>query len=81
MFWLTIATLVPLVPYAPVCDLGRQILPLDGPRRREFIDQLVLPLARDGFRFRRSGDVILMPQADIWPNRTSSRLPSQACFC
>lgn len=67
-------TLVPLVPYQPVCGLGRQERTLEGPLRSEFADQLVVALAQEGFRFRRNGDVVMVPYADVWPNRVEFRL-------
>lgn len=65
--WVAYVTLVPLVPYQPICGAGRQSAYLEGPLRAEFVDQLVVALAEEGFRFRRIGDLVLVPYLDLWP--------------
>lgn len=76
--WFAYVTFVPLVPYKPICGIGRNAVGLEGPLRAEFVEQLVVALAEEGFRFRRAGEVVQVPHADIWPNRGTLSRPGHA---
>lgn len=58
-----VLTFLPLKRYVPICGAEHAHV-LHGPMREQYVAQLAEAMAREGFRYYRSGDTILVP---VWP--------------